>query len=121
MLQLFHLSVAKVDLHVGLLSEQERASAGAMSSSMWVGGAGRRSAGVEETGESSKWCERGGREAVWKRRGEAPVWKRRGRVIRTAWVAERKGAVQTRARDAELARASRDQGGAGTCVWTFGC
>ena len=30
MLQLFHLSVAKVDLNVGLFSEEERASAGAM-------------------------------------------------------------------------------------------
>ena len=30
MLRLFHLSVAKVDLNVGLFSEEERASAGAM-------------------------------------------------------------------------------------------
>ena len=33
MLQLFHLSVAKVDLNVGLFSEEERASAGAMAAS----------------------------------------------------------------------------------------
>ena len=33
MLQLFQLSVAKVDMDVGLLSEEERASAGAMMSS----------------------------------------------------------------------------------------
>jgi hypothetical protein len=30
MLELFHLSVAKLDLNVGLFSEKERASAGAM-------------------------------------------------------------------------------------------
>jgi hypothetical protein len=30
MLQLFHLSVVKVDPNVGLFSEEERASAGAM-------------------------------------------------------------------------------------------
>jgi hypothetical protein len=33
MLQLFHLSVAKVDLNVGLFSEEERASAEAMAAS----------------------------------------------------------------------------------------
>jgi hypothetical protein len=33
MLQLFHLSIAKVDLNVGLFSEEERASAGAMAAS----------------------------------------------------------------------------------------
>jgi hypothetical protein len=33
MLQLFHLSVAKVELNVGLFSEVERASAGAMTAS----------------------------------------------------------------------------------------
>jgi hypothetical protein len=51
MLQSFHLSVAKVDLDVGLLSKEERASAGAMTMSIWGGGVGR----------------------------EAPVWKRRAR------------------------------------------
>jgi hypothetical protein len=40
MLQLFHLSVAKVDLGLGLLSEKERASMGAMAVSMWGGGVG---------------------------------------------------------------------------------
>ena len=34
--------------------------------------------------------------------GEAPVWKRRGRVIWAAWAVERKGAVRTRAQEAEL-------------------
>jgi hypothetical protein len=34
MLQLFHLSVAKVDMDVGLLNEEERASAGAIAGSM---------------------------------------------------------------------------------------
>ena len=33
MLQLFHLSVAKVDLNAWLFSEEERASAGAMAAS----------------------------------------------------------------------------------------
>jgi hypothetical protein len=33
MLQLFHLSITKVDLNVGLFSEEERASAGAMAAS----------------------------------------------------------------------------------------
>jgi hypothetical protein len=33
MLQLFHLSIAKVDLNVGLFSEEERASAGARAAS----------------------------------------------------------------------------------------
>jgi hypothetical protein len=59
MLQLFHLSVAKVDLDVGLLSEEERASVGAMAALMWGGvighmmlvwKRGRRGASVEETG-----------------------------------------------------------------------
>jgi hypothetical protein len=40
MLQLFHLSIAKVDLDVGLLSEEERPSLGAMVVLMWGGGAG---------------------------------------------------------------------------------
>jgi hypothetical protein len=58
-LQLFHLRIAKVDL-VGLLSEEERASAGAMAASMWRGGVGRAApvwnrreshpSGVEEAG-----------------------------------------------------------------------
>ena len=56
MLQLFHLSVAKVDIDVGLLSEEERASAGVMAASMWGRGASHTS----------------------------PVWKTRG-VIRAAW------------------------------------
>jgi hypothetical protein len=30
MLQLFHLSIAKLDLDIGLFSEEERASVGAM-------------------------------------------------------------------------------------------
>jgi hypothetical protein len=69
MLQLFHLSVAKVDLNVGLLSEEEGASAGAMAASMWGGGVGRvapvwkrrgsHPSGVEEVG--AKRCGRGGR------------------------------------------------------------
>jgi hypothetical protein len=50
MLQLFYLSIAKIDMDVGLLSKEERASAGAMAASMRGGGAG---------------C-------------AAPVWKRRG-------------------------------------------
>jgi hypothetical protein len=33
MLKLIHLSVAKIDLNVGLFSEEERASAGAMAAS----------------------------------------------------------------------------------------
>ena len=41
MLQLFPLSVAKIDLDVGLLSEKERASMGAIAASIWEGGAGR--------------------------------------------------------------------------------
>jgi hypothetical protein len=36
----FYLSVTKVDLDVGLLSDEERASAGAMTTSMWGGGVG---------------------------------------------------------------------------------
>ena len=40
MLHLFNLSVAKVDLDVGLLSEEERASAGAMAVLMWGGDIG---------------------------------------------------------------------------------
>jgi hypothetical protein len=40
MLQLFHLSVAKVDLDVGLLSEEEISSVGAMTMSIWGGGVG---------------------------------------------------------------------------------
>jgi hypothetical protein len=55
MLQLFYLSISKVDLDVGLLSEKERASLGAMTVSMWGGGTGRA----------------------------VPVWKRHG-VIRAA-------------------------------------
>ena len=35
----FHTYVAKVDLDVGLLSEEQRASVGVMAASMW-GGAG---------------------------------------------------------------------------------
>ena len=67
MLQLFHLNVAKIDLDVGLLSEEERASTGAMAASMWGGGAGRAApvwkrrgsqlSGVEEVG--AKRCGRG--------------------------------------------------------------
>ena len=60
MLQLVHLSVAKLDLDVGLLSEEERASAGAMTASMWGAGTGH-AAGVEEAG--AKRCVRGGRGA----------------------------------------------------------
>jgi hypothetical protein len=69
MLQLFHLSVAKVDLNVELLSEEEKASAGAMAASMWGGGTshaapvgkrrGSHPSGVEEVG--AKLCGRGGR------------------------------------------------------------
>jgi hypothetical protein len=69
MLQLFHLSVAKVDLNVGLLSEEEGASAGAMTASMWGGDVGRvapvwkrlgsHPSGMEEVG--AKQCGRDGR------------------------------------------------------------
>jgi hypothetical protein len=45
----FHLSVAKVDLDVGLLSEEERASAGAMVASLWKK-RGSYMSGVEEAG-----------------------------------------------------------------------
>jgi hypothetical protein len=34
MLQLFHLSITKVDMDVGLLSEEEKANAGAMATSI---------------------------------------------------------------------------------------
>ena len=75
MFQIFHLveayvdlSVVKVDLDVGLLSEEERASAGAMATSMWIGRAspvwkrrGNHPSGMEET--DTKQCERGGRGA----------------------------------------------------------
>jgi len=64
----FHLSVAKVDIDVGLLSEEERASAGVMAASMWGRGAshtvpvwktrGSQPSGVEEVG--AKRCGRGG-------------------------------------------------------------
>ena len=40
MLQLFNLSVAKVDLDVGLLSDEEGASTGAMAALMWGRDAG---------------------------------------------------------------------------------
>ena len=63
MLQLFHLSVAKVDLDVRLLSEEERANVGAMVAAMWGGGAGCAA-------------------PVWKRRGSHPSgvkrWARSG-------------------------------------------
>jgi hypothetical protein len=69
MLQLFHLSVVKVNLDIGLLSEEEKARAGAMHGGVDVGRRHRpRSADVEEAGESSERRGRGGREAVWKRR-----------------------------------------------------
>jgi hypothetical protein len=68
---LFHLSVAKVYLDVGLLSKEERASAGAMVASMWGGGAshaapvwkrwGSHPSGEEEVG--TKRCGRSGRGA----------------------------------------------------------
>jgi hypothetical protein len=67
-LQLVHLSVAKVDLDIELLSEEERASVRAMAASMWGGGTGRamrvwkrrgsHSSGVQEAG--AKQCGRGG-------------------------------------------------------------
>jgi hypothetical protein len=70
-LQLFYLSVVKVDLDVALLSEKERASAGAMAASMWGGGASRATpmwkrhgshrSDVEEVG--AKWCGRDGQDA----------------------------------------------------------
>ena len=50
---LFHLSVSKVNLDVGLLSGEERGSVGAMAASMWGGGAGHAA-------------------SVWKRRGSHP-------------------------------------------------
>ena len=63
------MSVAKVDMDVGLLSEEDRASAGAMAVSMWGEDAGRTTSGwmwqeshpsgVDEV--SMKWCGRGGR------------------------------------------------------------
>jgi hypothetical protein len=71
MLQLFHLSVTKVDMDVGLLSKEESSSAGAMAVSMWGGGAGHTMSvwkrqgshlsSVEEVGV--KQCGRGGRGA----------------------------------------------------------
>jgi hypothetical protein len=67
MLQLFHLNIAKIDLDVGLLSEEERASVGSMAASIWGGGAGYTTpvwkrqgshpSGVEEAG--AKRCGRG--------------------------------------------------------------
>jgi hypothetical protein len=88
MLQSFHLSVAKVDLDVELLNEEERASVGAMAALMWGGDTGRampvwkrrgsHSSGVEEAG--AKWCGRGRRGASVEEAGEVLVWKRRGRV-----------------------------------------
>jgi hypothetical protein len=102
-LQLFHSSIAKVDL-VGLLSEEERASAGAMAASMWRGGAGRATpvwnrreshpSGVEEAG--AKRCGRGGRGASVKET----------RLSHPGGVGS--GAVLTRAREAELARTARE-------------
>jgi hypothetical protein len=50
----FHLSVAKVDLDVGLLSEEERASAGAMVASLWKK-RGSYMSGVEEAGIRGLW------------------------------------------------------------------
>jgi hypothetical protein len=120
MLQLFHLSVAKVDLDVGLLSEEERASVGAMAALMWGGVIGHM---------MLVWKRRGSHLSVMEEAGEALVWKRRGQIIRTAWATERKGAVRTRALEAELARAAceakrprqstRGRPGALT-IWTYG-
>ena len=69
MLHLFNLSVAKVDLDVGLLSEEDRASVGAMAASMWEEDVGRTTSGWKRQGShpsgvdevSMKWCGRGGR------------------------------------------------------------
>ena len=63
-LQLFHLSVVKADLDVGLLSEEERACVGAMAASMWGEGAGRT---------TLVWKRRGSHPSGMEEVGEAPV------------------------------------------------
>jgi hypothetical protein len=67
---MFHLRIAKVDLNVWLSSDEERASAGAMTASMWGGGACLTTPVWKRWAEkSSKQRGRGGHEAVWKTRG----------------------------------------------------
>jgi hypothetical protein len=81
-LQLFHLSIAKVDLDVGLLSEEERASLGAMAVSMWGGGAGRavpvwkRHRIIWAAWKRRAWSnvEEAG-EALAERKGAGPIWR----------------------------------------------
>ena len=77
MFQLFYVIVVKLDLDVGLLSEEERASAGAMTTSMWGGGTGRtapvwrESHPSDETGcgrgGARRWCGRDGTESSRRR------------------------------------------------------
>ena len=56
------MSVAKVDMDVGLLSEEDRASAGAMAVSMWEGGAGRAALVCKRRGSHPS-----GVEEVWRK------------------------------------------------------
>jgi hypothetical protein len=119
-LQLFHLRVAEVDMDVGLLSEEERASAGAMAASMsggdvdraaplwkrWgvIGAAWKRSAqsSVVEAGEAS----------VWERRAKSS--ERRGQRSRRELSERGHGKRSWRGRHVN----PRDQGEAGAGVWT---
>jgi hypothetical protein len=107
---LFHLSVAKVYVDIGLLSEKERASAEAMVAAMWGGGAGRAAPVWKRRGSHPSSMEEVGTKRCGREAGEVPVWKKQGQVIRAAWATEQKGAVQTRAREAEVVHESERPG-----------